>query len=60
MICPYRYVTKSTALGAITVEETEEYATCHGEDCPFFDGSGVWQCLRAKAEYKGSVNEYEE
>lgn len=53
MKCPYRYVTKSTALEAITVEEEEKFAECYGEDCPFHDGSSVWKCLRAKTEYWG-------
>ena len=59
MRCPYRYCTRSTALGSITVEETEEYGECYGRECPFYDAESVWKCLRAKAEYTGGVQGYD-
>lgn len=60
MKCPYRFVTSSRATAAITVEETEEFAECYGDGCPFFEPSSQWQCLRAKAEYKGAVPQEDE
>ena len=59
MKCPYRYVTRSTALEAITVEEEEEFAECYGGQCPFYDVSSEWKCLRAKAEFQGGAPSYD-